>query len=174
MPASASDIKFFLSGGASNSDPDDSRGGVISSFELVNGTLENLFDVVSLSEASTGHEDYRCFYIKNINLTDSIFDIRAWIETNTPSPTTTVAIGADPAGVGDGVTTGVAVTIVGEVTAPAGVVFTTPGNAGAGVPGGVTLLPEQCIAIWVRRTISAGTSPVPSDDCRIRVRGLTA
>lgn len=174
MPASASDIKFFLSGGASNADPDDSRGGVISSFELVNGTLENLFDIVSLAEASAGHEDYRCFYVKNVNATDTIYDIRAWIETNTPSPTTTVAIGADPAGVGDGVTTGVAVTIIGEVTAPAGVTFSTPVSAAAGVPGGVNLGPGQALGIWVRRTISAGTSPLPSDDCRIRVRGLTA
>lgn len=174
MPASASDIKFFLSGGASNSDPDDSRGGIISSFEIVNGTLENLFDIVSIGEASAGHEDYRCFYVKNINPTDTIFDVRAWIETNTPSPTTTVAIGADPAGVGNGSTTGVAVTIVNEITAPAGVVFSTPASAAAGIPGGAALAPGQSLAFWVRRTISAGTSPVPSDDCRIRVRGLTA
>lgn len=61
------DVKFFLSGGAGNSDPNASLGGVMSSTEVVDNTLHNLFDYVSGTEAGAGDTEYRAIYLKNTN-----------------------------------------------------------------------------------------------------------
>ena len=50
MAIAAGDINTYLSGGASNSDPDASLGGAKSSTEWTGGTLHDLFDAVSGDE----------------------------------------------------------------------------------------------------------------------------
>ena len=49
MPIVAADIKEYLSGGGSNSDPNAALGGAISSTEVTDNTTHNLWDVVSSS-----------------------------------------------------------------------------------------------------------------------------
>ena len=53
MPIVAGDIDYFLSGGGANSDPDASLGAAISSTEIVDASIHNLFDVVGSAEAKT-------------------------------------------------------------------------------------------------------------------------
>ena len=65
MPIVASDIKVRLIGGSSNSDPNASLGGVKSSTEVTDNTLNNLYDQVSGSESASGDTEYRCVYIHN-------------------------------------------------------------------------------------------------------------
>lgn len=170
MVATAGDIDFFYSGGASNVDPDLSLGGIISTTEITSGVLLNLFDTVIGSEASAGDIEYRCFYVKNSNLTDTIANASIWIESQTTSPDTDIAIGLDPAGVGDGSATGVATTVVNESTAPAGVVFSSPANAAAALSIG-NLTTGQAQAVWVRRTVNAAASVVALDETVVTVRG---
>ena len=59
MPIVSADIKYRLSGGASNSDQNASLGGVKSS----NEASASLFDNVSSAEAVSGDTEYRCFYV---------------------------------------------------------------------------------------------------------------
>jgi len=60
-------VKFFLSGGASNSNPNLSLGGVMSSVEIdFSDPQDNLFDDVLSGDALNGYIDYRCFYIMNV------------------------------------------------------------------------------------------------------------
>tara|TARA_Y100000034_G_scaffold86053_1_gene103158 strand:- start:4020 stop:5816 length:1797 start_codon:yes stop_codon:yes gene_type:complete len=83
------DTVCFLSGGLSNNDPLLSIGGTASLTEVES----NLFDNFQPSESTTGLEDYRCIYIYNA-LTNSIEDIKLWIEIP-PTSDTVTTIGID-------------------------------------------------------------------------------
>lgn len=126
-------------------------------------TLSNtLFDDVGDIEAALGMVDYRCFYVINTNSTDDILNVRVYIPKQ-PEDGDELDIGVDPAGVGDGSTTGVATTIPDEDTAPAGVSFSRPATLGAAVTVG-NLMPSEAAAIWVRRTVPPNTFPIGGDD----------
>jgi hypothetical protein len=242
MPFTSDDIKFHYSGGASNSDPSLSLGGIISSTAVViqtanapvnitgltisratnneqgNGTLSwssvnnelswqppnsltvytigitvdgtyivggsdglltvtavyasmpvtykqdtititnnigNVFDAVSALDSLLGDTEYRCLYVKNTHATLTANGVTIWIKELTSGPDE-ISIGKDPAGVGDGSTTGVATTIVDESTAPVGVTFSTPLAYGTGILLG-NLAPGECAAIWERRIVPAET-----------------
>lgn len=69
-----SDLQLVYSGGAFNNDPDSSIGGEPSSFPVPNGTLNNLFDNVTKTQAETGNTDYRCIYFFNNSETASLYN----------------------------------------------------------------------------------------------------
>lgn len=173
MAVVAGDIKAKLSGGASNNQPNLSLGGVRSSVDMSGTALNNLFDNVSAGEATSGRVEYRCVYITNTNNTDTIGTVVVFMGGLTPSPTSTLDIGLDPAGVGDGAATGVAATVSSETEAPAGVTFSSPVTEGAGLAVG-TLGPGQGIALWCRRTITAGAGAATGDGTSLEFRGTPA
>lgn len=78
MAISLSQIEFLLSGGNNNNRPNNSIGGNISSFPIL-GSLNNLFADVTSEEAEVGKTDFRCFYIKNLSTTDSLFNSKIFI-----------------------------------------------------------------------------------------------
>ena len=94
MAVTTSDMKFYYSGGLSNSDPLLSTGGEKSDIEIVlSPTKNNLFDDVSSGELITGATEYRCIYLANDHPTDTLSDTLLWIQANTPSADTAIAIG---------------------------------------------------------------------------------
>lgn len=166
MAVVAADIKFYLSGGASNTLPSACLGGAISTTEVNGGTpLNNLFDDVSDTEAAAGDTEYRCFYVKNTSGADTLTGAAVYIASNTPSADTTVNIGLDPAGV-----SGTATTIANESTAPAGVTFSAAANSGAALAIG-NLGPGATQAIWVRRVVDADAVAAASDPVTFRITG---
>src|SRR5215207_649976 len=126
MPIADADIQVRLTGGSGNSNKDLSLGGVMSSTAWAGGTLHDLFDVVSGDENAASENEYRCVFVRNNNgsLTWGP-NIKAWLSAVTAAGAD-IAIGLDPAGVGNGATTGVPTTVANEDTAPAGVTFTSP------------------------------------------------
>lgn len=168
MAIVAGDIDFRLSGGAANSDPNASLGGAKSSVEITDASLHNLFDIVSSTEANDGDIEYRCFYVHNSHATLTLQGARVWIQTNTPSTDTVVAIAL----AGEGVN-GTAETVANESTAPVGETFSSPTDYAGGLVIG-DIPPGQHMAIWVRRTVSAAASAYTSDSVVIRVQGDTA
>lgn len=169
MAIKANELDLRLSGGASNINPASSLGGIISTHDVVaEAIVNNLFDSVSSAEATAGSTEYRCYYVKNTS-TSTWFSSEVWIQQDTSSATTNIDIGLDPAGAGDGVSTGVATTIVNETTAPAGVVFTHP-TSSPGLNIG-TLTAGQCQAIWVKRVVNAGTALTLRDTAILRHSG---
>lgn len=170
MAVALSDIDWRLSGGEDNLDPAAALGAEMSFAELISGIFGGLFDDVSAAEATAGDIEYRCLYIFNRNETDSLTSVVVWIESQTSSGDTSLDIGLDPAGVGDGVSTGVATTIANENTAPASVSFSAPSTSGTGLSIG-TLGPGEGHAIWLRRTINAGAAAANLDRCELRVQG---
>lgn len=157
------DIKYRLSGGANNLIPDNSLGGDMSSTEVVDGDLNNLFDIVSGDESADGCTEYRCMYVLNTSA-QTLYNAKVYVLTQTNSPTTEIEIGTDVVDV-------TTQTIADETTAPVGITFgehygklnaIEVGDIGAG----------EKLAVWVKWIVNAGTTAV-IDTATIRVFGDT-
>lgn len=168
MPITPDEINFYLSGGAANSDPNSSLGGVISSTEIVDATLDNLFDTVTSSEATSGDIEYRCFYVQNDNVSLTLQSAVVWIQVQTASPDTSIAISVATEGVNNTVQV-----IPTESTAPVGQVFTQPSDEGTAIAIG-DIPAGQFIGIWVQRTVDPAATAYTTDTTTIRVKGETA
>lgn len=162
MPITSTDINYRLSGGASNSDPMLSLGGAKSSASAG----ASLFDDVSSAEASAGDIEYRLVYVHNAHASLTLIGAKVWIQTNTPSASTDVAIGLAAAGANATETA-----VANENTAPSGVTFSQPSSFAGGLSLG-DLAPGQHFGVWVRRTVTAGAG-VASDNFTLRVQGDT-
>lgn len=159
------DLVAYLSGGSSNTDPNLSLGDEISSTGVSLTPLNNLFDNVSSAERASGTVEYRCFYVKNEHSTEELQNTSVFISKQTDSTTTSVSIGLDSAGIN-----GTAEVVPDETTAPVNVTFTEPVTPGTALVVG-DLEPGDYFAVWVRRTVNAGTADRPSDEFGIRVQG---
>lgn len=161
MSVLSTDIKFRLSGGAANSDPNASLGGAVSSVDITNNTLQNLFDNVTGDEHEAGDTEYRAFFVKN-NAAETAYNVKIWIEQNTPSAESEITIGKE-ASIGSPIQT-----ISDESTAPSAISFSSAaGQANALSIGDMT--PGAVIGIWLKRIISAGTTPQAYDSAIIKV-----
>lgn len=150
-------LEFQLSGGIGNTSSDASTGGARSGTNIVDATSQNLIDDVSRKEVLVGKTEYRCFYVYNSSTTLDIHGGILYIDQD-PSATT-ITMGLDPAGTGDGQTTGVAQTIVTEDTSPTSVVFEDAGQyrVKLALP---RLRPQESQAIWIKRVATAGSGGV--------------
>ncbi|MCQ9378810.1 hypothetical protein [Methyloversatilis sp. XJ19-49] len=167
MPIISTDIKYRLSGGASNTDPNASIGGIKSSTEIGTG-LHNLFDVVGSAETTAGDTEYRCFYAHNGHGSLTLENAVVFIQSNTPSGDTSVEIGVGAAAVN-----GTETAVADESTAPAGVTFFAAANLGAALSLG-NLPAGQHRAVWVKRIVGAGAAAYTDDQATIRIQGDTA
>ena len=161
MAIVSTDIQYRLSGGSSNSAPAASLGGVKSST-----AASNYFDDVSSAEASAGDTEYRCVYVHNNHGTLSLIGAKVFIQTNTPSSDTDVAIG-----LGSSAINGTEQTVADESTAPTGVSFSAPTTFAGGLAIG-DLAAGAHKAVWVRRTVNAGAAAY-ADSFTLRVQGDT-
>jgi hypothetical protein len=164
MPIVNSEIKYRLSGGGANSSPEASLGGAKSSTEM----STDIFDDVNSSEASAGDTEYRCIYIHNANGSLTMESAKIWIQTNTPSADTTIAIGA-----GTSAVNATEQTVVDESTAPSGVSFSSPATEGVAVSLG-NIPSGQHKAVWIRRTVNASSAAYTNDGFTLRVKCDTA
>lgn len=162
MAILSTDIIYRLSGGAANSDPNASLGGAKSSTAMPT----SIFDDVSSAEASAGDIEYRCIYIHNNHGSLTLQAPKIFIQANTPSATTTVAIGLGTSAQG-----GTEQTVADESTAPSGVSFAEPADFASGIALG-DIPPAGHRAVWIRRTITAGTAAA-NDGFTLRVTGDT-
>ena len=165
MPVTLSDMKYYYSGGLSNSDPLLSTGGEKSDLEAVlSPTKNNLFDDVTSDELITGVTEYRCIYLANDNATDTLQDVLLWVQANTPSDDTAIAIGWS------GVTNDEAEAISPSTSAPAGITFVTAVDEANALDLG-DMLAGDFVAIWIRRVVDAGSLPYSSDGFTLRFKG---
>ncbi len=137
---------------------------VTENFQVTN-YKNNLFDDVVKADALNGMSDYRCIYIYNNHPTDSILQVGVYGYGAAGNPATAgdlFWVGADSAGVGNGSTTGVAVTVADENTAPSGVTFSSP-QVNAPLLLGV-IGPLQARAIWLKRVVPPALYAVTPND----------
>jgi hypothetical protein len=179
MPIASSDIKFKLSitsGSAGNSaaqpDPNASLGKYISTTEITDNTLNNLFDDITGDENAASDVEYRCLFIHNAHATLTLVGPKVWISAEV-SGGASVSIGLDTnAASAIGNASAQAVQIANENTAPSGVTFSAPTTKSAGLS--LADLPAgQCRAIWVRRT-AANTAALNNDGATVSVEGDTS
>jgi hypothetical protein len=164
MAIVATDIKFYLSGGASNADPLLALGGAISSTQA--GT--NIFANVSSSDAASGRTYYRCVYVKNTHATLTLESAKVWFQANTPSTTTAATMAL--AGEGLNAT---AETISDQYTAPSGESFSAPSSSGTALS--LTNIPAgQYYAVWLKVVVDASSPAYSNDGFTMRVLGDTA
>ena len=159
------DLKFYLSGGYFNSDPSLSLGGETSSFQLVSGTLNGLFDRVDTAEAESGDMEFRCVYLRNTSQTRKLLGAKIWIETGTASPDTAIAISLGSSGIN-----GTEPTIPDEGIEPPMNFFEVPLQA-PDEPNIGDLYPGDHIALWVRWYVKTGTTNIGDDFTVIRIDG---
>lgn len=163
MPIISTDIKYRLSGGASNTDPAASLGGAKSSTDAPSGLL----DTVTSGEAASGDIEYRAIYVHNAHATLTLEAAKLWIQANTPSADTTLEVG-----LGTSAVNATEQTIANEGVAPSGVTFV----AAADEAGAISLgdIPAgQHRAVWIKRIVSAAAA-ASNDTANLRVKGDTA
>lgn len=164
------DLKYRLGGGASNTAPNSSLGGVMSTVGggvITTAVLNNLFANVGGAEASAGSTKFRALFIRNENATLTLSAIKLWISAISPSTDTLFAISLATEGENSSIQT-----IANEDAVPGGQTFTSPTTKGTGltVPD---LSTDEYIGVWVRRIVSPGASAVASDGPTLRFEGDT-
>lgn len=175
MPIVNTDILLKLSttagvaGNANTSTPNASLGKYISTTQVTDNVLNNLFDDVSGAENAASVVDYRCEFIHNAHATLTWQSVVAYLLSEVAGGTS-ITIGVDPtAASAIGSATAQALTIANETTAPAGVTFSSPTTLGTGIAIG-DIAPGQCRAIWIRRT-AAVSAALTNDGVTLRLQG---
>ena len=147
MAIVAGDLKMYLTGGAANADPLLSLGGVTSSVQFTDNTLDKLFASVGPAEALAGATKYRALTFKNTSALTA-YAASIHISQESTSADTTVEIAYDATGTQD---------VADEDTAPTGVAFSTPLSLGAGLALG-DVAASGVKRIWFKRTVTAGAA----------------
>ena len=163
MPINSTDIQYRLSGGAANASDEASLGGIKSSTAL-SGTV---LDDVSGAESAAGSVEYRCFYIHNNHATLALTLAAIFLQALALGSGHAIAIG-----VGSAAINGTEQAVANEITAPAGVAFSSPTTLGTALALG-SIPAGQHKAVWVRRTVAAG-SAASANSYNLRVTGDTA
>lgn len=178
MAITAADIlkKLSINTGPGNStaqgNPNDSLGRFMSSTQITNNSLHNLFDITTGAENAASRVEYRCFFIHNNHATLTAENFALYIQSEV-SGGASIALGLDTTG-NVSATSASAQTVArpaDEAAAPSGITFSTP-SSGSPLSIG-NLAAGQCRAVWVRRT-NANTSAVDNDGATLGIAFDTA
>jgi len=165
----AATLKFRLTGGASNTNPNASLGGVMSSTEVSATPMNNLFDNVSPAEAEAGDVEFRAIDIYNSGDATAT-EVKIYMSTETSSPDTQIDLGYDSAGAHASDWSGPSISNEGD----------TPADSGGGnisfshytslskltlpdIPSG------QAVRVWLKRIVSTGAGNTADDQGTITV-----
>jgi hypothetical protein len=177
MAIAASDLKLKLSiktGAAGNAaaqpDVNESLGKYISTTEVTDATLNNLFDDVSGVENAASDVEYRCLFLHNAHATLTWTSVKIWLSAEVSGGTSIAlavddavdsAIGGAPAQAEEIATESDAPTDVGS--------FSSPTTYATGLAMG-DIAPGYCRAFWVKRT-AANTVAVDNDGMTVSYQG---
>lgn len=177
MPIASTDIlyKFSETTGPGNTNPGaagTSLGGFISTSQVPDATLDNLFPDVTGDENAADNVDYQCVFVHNNHATLTLQRAVAWVPAEVAGGSN-CAIALDGLGVTAlGSSSAQAATIADKNTAPTGTgAFGTPTTKAAGLSIG-DIPPGSVAAIWVRRT-ATNSAAMNNDGATLRVEGDT-
>jgi len=158
------DVQVRLSGGANNSNPFASLGGIKSTTQMKDDMLDALFDPININQRITGHIDYYCVYVHNNNGTSQMSNTKIWF---TVVPTyISMGLGTSPIN-------GVEQSINPDTNPPAGINFTQPISELNSLSIGI-IPATQHKAVWFRRIIPANISPSAAILVRFKMEGDNA
>jgi hypothetical protein len=144
-------IQYRLTGGASNSNPNASLGGVMSTTVMNTVAINNLFDNVPSTDVDTGNNvEYRAFDIYNVG--DVSTNTMQFFLTDTPSANSSVSVWLDTTGTQS---------IANETTEPVGATWSEPDTVSK--MDLTDLASETAHRIWIRRTVIQ-SAPLLVDD----------
>lgn len=145
-----------LSGGAANADPATSIGGAESS----ESPGADLFDDVANAERLSGLIDYRLVYVHNDDVDDG--SVVAYVPTQLESGRQiAIAVPTQLAGA-------TVPPLANDQTTPAGVTFSAPTTAPAGVSLG-TIPAGSFRGLWLRRTVNSNTPQDPTNLATVKL-----
>lgn len=154
MPIETSEILLRLAGGAGNTDPHASFGGVMStSTVIVDNSLHNLFPVRTGQESTDGNTDYSSFYILNNDPSITWIGAKIWVESETSHAGEDFELSKSHEGLNATMET-----IADKNTAPVGGTINFVDASGEGSAVVLGDIPAgQRFGIWVKRTTAPGT-----------------
>ena len=160
---SAVDVKFRLSGGASNTTKSASVGGVISTAAggvILTATPLNLFLGIPANDTVLGKVYYRCIYVKNEHATETMKECSFFMQSNTPNNDTSVdwALGTSPI---NGTEQG---PFSDQNTSPANVTWIGIQNSAPTIANIGDLKAGEYKSIWIRLTLNANSSDYKNDN----------
>jgi hypothetical protein len=162
MTITSSEIKYYISGGTTNTNPALSIGGARSTVgggEITSGVLNNVWSDIDATQAGAGSVKYRCIYVRNTNLEDTWTSPKIWLSSLTTSSDDEVDIG-----LGSSAVNGTEQSVANEDSAPTGgVTFSRPVSKATGLTLGSTLTAGQHKALWIRRTVLSGAGQITNN-----------
>lgn len=171
----ASEIKWHFTttaGAAGNSTANTTVGTFLGKYAAsslwAGGGTNDLFADITGAQNAASQVDYAGLAIENGNAANSAQNSVAYLSSEVAGGAST-AIGADTTAASAlGSATAQLLTIANNTTAPAGVTFSSPTTAGAGVSLG-TIPVANVKGLWVRRT-AANTSALSGDGVTLAVQ----
>lgn len=161
----STELEYHLSGGAGNSNTTLSIGGAIANGSITSNVNDNVWSDVTSLEASSGSTSYSCLYVRNDTLGGLTWkNVVIWIDAQPLQGN--VAIGLDSAAIGSTASSSSA--DVHSAPSPS-ISFSAPSSVGSALSIG-DIPPGAYKAIWLRRTILAGSS-MGSDGISVRCEG---
>lgn len=178
MAITAVDIHFrgsVVTGAAGNSvafgGPGTALGKYITTADLVDATLNNLFPDVTGDENAASNVDYQLMFVYNAHATLPWTTVVAWIASEVAGGSSFAIWPDSTAASALANASAQALTIANKNTAPAASSFSAPTTKGTGLSLG-TIAAGQVKGLWVRRT-AANTVAVDNDGGTISVSGDT-
>lgn len=179
MAIVAADIKFKLcnTGGASGNlagqaDPNASLGGVVSTTEITDASLHNLFDAVSGDDNAASDLEYRAYFVHNSHGSLDWISVQMWISASV-SGGAVACIAVDTVGTTPvGFTGSQMLVIANEDTAPTGLTFTMPESKGAAINLG-TIRSGNVVGVWIKRK-AQNSAALNNDGLTVSFEGDTA
>jgi len=175
MVVTVGDVKFRLStqsGSAGNTvagTPATSIGKYISTTDLTDAALQNLFSNVSAADSETGKVYYKCIFIANLSASNWDL-VKTWFMSQVAGGGD-VSVGVDPLGPKAlGSAPAQAQAPANQNTAPAGVSFSNPATEAGALAVG-TIPPNNVIGLWFRLTIPMNTTALELHKAIFRVQG---
>lgn len=174
MPITAGEIlyKFSVSAAAGNTTAGTAAGSLgdqISTTQITDATLNNLFDDVTGDENAASENEYRCIFVHNSNATLTWSNVMVWLASEVAGGAV-AAISVDTTGVtAVGSASPQAKTIADENTPPATQTFSSPTTKVSGLALG-NIPAGNVAAIWVRRT-AQNSAALSNDGVTLRVEG---
>jgi len=134
---------------------------------VISTPQNSIFPDVTKTQATNGIRQHRCIYLTNDNATIDLAKLSVYLLSTTEGDDLIeYAIDTD-AGIGDGVTTGVAVALVDETdpsSALSGLVFESELDPALGQELASILAPGESIPIWIKRTVPKFVSAEVADN----------
>ena len=150
----------------------DSLGKYISTTEIADATLNNLFDDVSGDDNAASDVEYRCIFVHNNHASLTWESPVVWLSAETAGGADIDIAVDDVATSAKGSASAQADEVADEDTAPSGESFSAPTTKGTGLSLG-NIPAGNVRGIWMRRT-ATNSAALDNDDVTLQFEGDTA